>query len=375
MSTRITVSNIDIGVCVHSGTYGVAADMTTTSGACLIHASSLSYSVSDNNFDPRDVGFGNNKSRVEKLERTADVTLACDISYNGAWALPLAAFLGATASGVEQNVGEGDYLHSLRFEEESTIGLTMSYLAGVDDEVVEFPTLTVVGVEIAMENANVGTITFTMIASDIKKNADAVNSATDLATLSYPTYRAVVVGGGGQCANHYFRIADHSTVTPLDSDDDLPILSYAISMSRPEERSYGLRGCDSLRTMEPQQLGLNQASLTFTFRVDPDTFDPLEKWDAGTQAMSELLLTSPDQIGSGDYSAIKIQAPGMLPGSDAPVIGFGSNNEVMVLTVTYELVTAEESGAASGMTVPSDDSYLAFLLTTNVAGTYGSATD
>jgi len=376
MSTTISVSNVDIGVCVHSGTYGVAADMLTTSGAALIHASSLTYTISDNNFQPRDVGFSNQISRVEKLERTADVTLVCDISYAGAWAIPLAAFLGSTQSGVEQNVGEGDYLHALRYEAESLIGVTMAYLAIEDDKVIEFPTLTISDVEISMDNANVGTITFTMIASDIKVSADAVNSSVDLATLSYPSYRASVLGGGAQCALHYLRIADHSPSVPLDSDDDLEIIQYTLSMSRPYQRIFTLKGCDSLKTAQPLQIGLNQASIAFTLgSVDSDTFDSIKKWNDFAQAMSELLLTSPDQVGAGDQMSIKIQAPGMLPASEAPILGFGSNAELVQPVVSYQLVTAEESTAAAGMTDPAADSYLAIILTDDVSGTYGSATD
>ena len=375
MSNTITVSNVDIGVCVHSGTYGTAADMLTTSGAALIHASSLTYTVSDNNFQPRDVGFSNQISRVEKLERTVDVTMSCDISYNGAWAIPLAAFLGSTtASGVEQTVSGGDYKHVLRYEAESTIGLTMAYLAIEDDKVIEFPTLTVTDVEISMDNANVGTVTFTMIGSDLKINADAVNSASDLDSLSYPTYRAAVLGGGGQCANHYFRLADHSTGTPLDADDELEIINYTLSMSRPYQRIFTLKGCDSLKTAQPLQIGLNQASMAFTLgSVDSDTFDSIAKWNAGTQAMSELLLTSPDQIDSGEYASIKVQCPGMLPASEAPVLGFGSNAELVQPVVSYQLITAEESGAAAGMTDPSNDSYLAFVLIDDVVDNYGSS--
>lgn len=370
----ISVSNIDVGVCVHSGTYGVAADLTTASGAGILRLTSLSYDATDESYQPDLTGFNNNKSRIEKLTRAVSVDMSMEMSYNDNWAMILNAICGTATSGVEQTAGQGDYKHTLTLEDESAVNLTMAYLAGDDSSVIEFPTLTVTDVTLNFVNGQVATMDVSALASDIKKDADAVNDETVLAGLTTPSFKAMIVGGGN-CANHYFRAAAHSTVTALDSDDDIEITSATLTISRPYDPYYVLRGCDSLRIKQPIQIGLNNATLEIGLgAVDLTEIDSLDVWDSFATWMSELNLEG-NQIGTGDNETFNLKCPAMLPGASAPVIGFGSINERIQPTITFDLVTAAEVGQAANMVAAGTDSYFSIELTNRTEGNLGSATD
>jgi len=341
----ITANEVDVGIGVCS-TWDTAADLTAISGARLIHANQISVTATDEQFQPRSIGWGNQITTVEKTINQTQVTLVCDISYNGSWQIPFVSFLGdATASGVVQTSGQSDYQHTASMQDSSTIYNTISFKTE-SDTVVELPSVVWTSVTIESPSANVGTVTFQGVASRLEIDENATNSAADLDTLSYPTYHAAVLGGG-DCANHYFRIDERSTVSALSSADDLEILNFQINMTRPLQNRFVLRGCDTRYTQAPKQLGLTQGQLVFQLsEINKADFDSIKKWYDATSAMVEIQMVG-DQINSGEYETFKFQLPSLLPAATAPDMGVPSNNTLLQPIVTYQML--KPSAASAGM--------------------------
>lgn len=340
----ISTNEVDIGMKA-GATWDTAADMTSGS-AGLLHASTLSVQGAFDEFSPRDIGFDNFRTKMTKLGFNLNMSITCDMTYNGLWVQLLAAFMGTTtASPAETTVGEGDYAHNIDLASSNTGKFVTLAFKVEDDYALEIPSFKVTSVSITQPTNGVGQITFNGIGSRIVDNASVTNSIADINALSYPTYEECVLGN----TNHYLRIDTYSTVSSLTNSDDKKILSYTLSLSRPLNPRFALRGADSKYTIEPLQLGVTTGTLAFQMaEIDNSQIDGIVEWLAATKKMAEIFIDG-TQIGAGVNRSFKFQMPymelaGAMPtGYDVP-----SNNALMQPTFTYNLLAA--SAAPSGMT-------------------------
>jgi hypothetical protein len=364
---KISVSNIKVGICTHSGTYGTAANMSTTAGAVSARLSSLTYDATDNDIVPEVVGQASQASTIEKTSRAVNVSMSFDLGYNeAAIGICTAALLGTVnASGVVATVGQGDYVHSMALEGDSNRDITISFLKHADDEVIEFPTVTLTDMTVTADNVGRSTVTFNGIASNIVNDADAVNDATIVNALPLSSnYRLAVLGQGANCATHYFRLADRSTSVPLDSGDDMAITNFTATITRPLDPFYTLTACSSKNTKRPKQVGLIEGTLEVTLgEVDSAVYDALDKWDNAADLMAEVNIDGVD-IGTGNPAGFKFQFPHLKPAAAAPALGFDSVSTLVQPTISFRLLTnGDISDASAGMTVPDDDSMIAVIIT------------
>ena len=337
----VNTDALDVGVKPGS-TWGVAADMT--SGANLIHVSSLSISGAYGEFRPRDIGFSNFIQEITRKELSVDISISADLSYHGQWVQLAALFLGtATGTPTENNAGQSDYFHSLALASVPDKFATLAWKVE-DDYVLEAPSWTPTSMSVSHNVNDVGTVTFNGIADKLVLNASATNSAADLDALTYPTYEAAVLCG----ANHYFQIDDYSTGTALSSADNKEITAYSYSFTRPYTRRHVLRGADTKYTQQPKPNGIVEGSLSFTLsEVNDGAYDGFVDWDANTKKMCEIFFDG-DQINAGDNTQFTFQFPSLAPAGSIPDAASIPSANTFVAP-TYNFVALDPVAAPAGM--------------------------
>ncbi len=355
MGNPLSTGESKIGIC-GGATWGTAADIATASSADafgLVHGR-VALSTARGEFRTNDVGFSNKLEEIVKLEQTIDVTFTCDLSYHGNYLGIMAYVMNNIGNASETTSSQGDYSHEMKLSDSNNSRFfTMAFLAGEDDNAIEIPSVKFHSFTINHDVNGVGTFTAQGIADDVVIQADTPqNTVAEFSSFpDYPTYQPCVLGG----SSHYFR-QNANSGGALSGSEDMEILGYTLSVSRPLEREFTLRGASTPYTAEPKQLGYTIGSLEVRYaRVEDSVIDILNTWDDETKQKMEIFFDG-DQINSGVNTSLKLQFPyaeiaGAMPGGfDLP-----NNNTRMRPVVSYNLLKA--SSAPSGMTGVTD--YLA----------------
>jgi hypothetical protein len=375
--SKISPASVKVGIGINpAANWGTAADLTTTSGAILARASTVSYTCSDNVILPEGVGQSSFVSTVKKTSRSANFTMSLDLLYNEpSIGIALAALLGSeTASGVEATLGEGDYVHTMKMACDSNVDLTVAWLAHEDDRVMEVPSVRVQTVTVDATNVDRATITIEGIASNIVGNDDAVNSGTVINALPASTDYSLAVLGTDNCATHYFRLGDRSETVSLSGANDLAITNVNFSLTRPLETDYTLRACQSRFTDRPTQVGKVTGTVSVTLgSVDHTKIDSFSEWDANAHKMAELNMDGPT-INAGDPAGFKFQWPHLMFDADAPVLGLEGIETKMQPVLNFIVCDNGDTGYVSAGMAATSGSNFATIITDNSDDNFGSPT-
>lgn len=363
--SSINSNQVAVGL-AKAATWGTAVDITTTGK--LIYASQVTVNPSYDSLAPRDAVASFYAKDKTRTRLSVDVSITADLTYGGQWLLALAGALGvSTATPTEVTVGQGDYTHNIDFSTaQSGKFFTMCYLTE-DDYIAEVPSLKFHSATINIVAGNLSSITLQGIGDREVYDSGASNSVADLNSLvAAQEYESIVLGG----ANHYFRGDVYSTGTALTSADNLQIMNATLTLQRPVERRYVLRGADTFYTLEPYQLAEAVGSLQFQLsESDLGTKDWLAAWAAKSAYMFELFVDG-SQIGSGANNSFKIQIPYAKPAGAKPAgYGITAKNALIQPSITWDLFEATTAPAGmSGVT-----KYCRFVAVTERSATYVGA--
>lgn len=325
-------------------TWGTAV---AVSGAQLIHGT-YNLRTSRVEWSPNGTGFDNFKTEVCKLEESVEITMTCDLAFNSVCAQPLAHILGQDTS-TEQNVGEGDYQHVMKLDEENDgefSTFAASYGTGAND-VLEIPSVKWHTVTVTQSRQGIGSIAFTGIGDKVLFGTDATNALSDLDGASYPdsnSDQCAYLGG----ADAYFRVNAQSGGA-LSSSDNLQIMDYSFTIARPLVGKHVLRGANTRYSIEPKQRGNTEGSLQFTLNeIDHSAIDLPSLWANDTEQKAEVFFTGAD-IGSGDKRAFKFLFPRLQFSSSIPS-GYDAPNNNSEMEPVANFMLLQASSAPTGMT-------------------------
>lgn len=340
--SEITFNNIKAGI-VKGATWYTEADVT--SGGILLRASAIKVNADWESFTPRDIGFSGFKTGSWRVAHNCQVDITCDVTYEQAW-IGLQAFLFATESSpVEQTTSQADYLRTIDLAEISSLFFTLMYSIETDR------TLSMYSVKPYSMSLNLnlgkdaGTVTFKCMADRVVEGSQ--NTVSEISALTSYEWSPVILGGQN-ATNHYFRIADYSTGTALDSGDDKTITGVTITVDRPLSPKRGLAGVNSPYISEPKQLGVINGTLSVRYdKLENSAWDMFGNWQAGTYYMAELFVDGAI-IGSTVNRSLKYQFPYLKPSAPMPTgHDFSSNTGEFLPSITFDMFQAPS--APSGM--------------------------
>jgi len=334
----ISTGQSKIGI-IQGSTWGTAAALAGVQSL----RGRLTHRSARGEHNPADIGFGNFYPTVISTEDSLDVTLMAELAFESLIGQAIALFLGSDTP-AEVTGGQGDYAHVMKMTSNNdgkfaTLGYFYDTSAGKEIEIpsCKFHTLT-----IAQQRVGVGQVTLQGIADKLVVSSP-VNNYSTINGLTAPTFELGVLGG----PNHYFRMNAQSG-DALDSDDNKQIMGYTLTIQRPFDRDFVLRGANSKYSLEPKQLspatGTLQIDLPY---IDTTEVDIFSLWNLGTLQKAELYFDG-TQIASGTNKSWKIQLPSLKclqfpEGTDLP-----NNNSRMRPKLTFRLLQA--AAAPNGMT-------------------------
>lgn len=340
----ISTNQIYIGT-KKGSTWGTEVQITST-GAVGMYASSLSMSAAYDDFLPRDVGQGVKRSSQARLAENVTFTTTHDVTYGQGWLVPLAAFLGTESAPSETTVSQADYTDNMDLADD-TYGNFWSLAWTIEsDRVLAVPSAKPVGFTYTHDVNGAGSISFQWIGDTLVESS--TTTAGNLSGLTAYTYETATLGG----TNHYFRI-NTASGSGLTSGENMTVTGWTLSMSRPHQTRFGLRGANTKYTLEPKQLGPIDGTLQVRFsELDNATYDMWTHWYGAANYKAEIFYDG-SQIGSGvnrsyKWQFPKLQATGAMPsGHD-----FANNNSLLLPSLTYRLLKA--SAAPTGMSGVTD---------------------
>lgn len=332
-----SISTPEVDAIIRLGsTWGTAVAVDTVTAGQSIHLSQLSITDGFEEFQPRDIGFDNFVTKITRMKRSVGVNITCDLAYHGAWLFILACIMG----GDSVSGSTPEYTHTMDLTSNNNGKFTTMAFKVEDDYALEMPSIKWTSFTIQSDANGVGTFSAQGIADRIVDNASVVNTITKINAASYPTYDAAVLGG----TNHYFR-TNTASGSGLTSGEDKNILSYSISISRPFNPRFTLRGANSAYTLEPRQLGPTIGTTSFKMsEINDATIDGYNEFLSQTKKKIELFCDG--TLISAVNASMKIQIPAaeskMPQGYDIP-----NNSSLMQPTYTYNLLKA--AAAPTGM--------------------------
>ena len=334
MSISTNQSVIGLG---KGSTWGTAVDVTDGIRGLL------TFSNSQGEFQPRDIGNSTQLFDITRLEETADITLTSDLTFYGVWQLILAHILGNDTAA---QINVEDYSHTMTVDQENDGEFTtLAWFYDTADDIIEVPSIKWHTFEMTHNRNEVGQIVFNGMADRLVV-ASTTNEDTEMNALALTTREDAVLGG----TNHYFRINADSGAA-LDSGDDIEIMGYTLKLSRPMEREYVLRGANTKYTKEPKQLGFIQCTLEVRLaEIDHSTINALSLWANETKQKAEIFCDGAQISGdAGNANAsYKLSFPKLeFMGEFPDGYGLPSNNQRMRPVLKFNCFRA--SAAPSGM--------------------------
>lgn len=341
MSVLGSTSEINCGI-KKATTWGTEVQVTG-SGAVALLPSSLQLNDSFADFLPRDIGQGNFRTSQARLQEDCSFSMSFDTTYasNGCLAL-LAGFLGTESSPTETTVSQADYTCNMDFAS-SVYGNFWSLAYSIEtDRVRAIPAFKVVSVTYSHAVNGAGAWTFQCMAD--RSIVSSTTTVGNLQGLTTYTYETATLGG----TNHYARMNTASGAA-LSGSNDFTGIGWTLTMTRPHQPLFGLRGANTKYTLEPRQNGPIDVTLKVDFtEVDDATLDMLGQWTNATTLKAEFFYDG-SQIGSGINRSMKIQFPKLQATGQGPTgHDWANNNSIMQPSLTYRALKA--SAAPSGMT-------------------------
>lgn len=341
MSVLGSTSEINCGI-KKATTWGTEVQVTGSSAIALF-PSSLQLNDSFADFLSRDIGQGNFRTSQARLQEDCSFSMSFDTTYasNGVYAL-LAGFMGTESSPTETTVGQSDYSCTMDFAS-SVYGNFWTLAYSIEtDRVRAVPAFKVVSVTYTHAVNGAGTWTFQCVGDrSIVSSLTTVGNLQGLTTYSYET---ATLGG----TNHYARINTQSGAG-LSLSDNFTGIGWTLTMTRPHQPLFGLRGENTKYTLEPRQNGPIDCALKVDFtEVDDASLDMLSHWTNATKLKAEFFFDG-TQIASGVNRSLKIQFPYLQATGQGPTgHDWANNNSLLLPSLTYRALKA--SAAPTGMT-------------------------
>lgn len=217
------------------------------------------------------------------------VSFQGDVGYQNGADKIVAQFMGAATSPAEQTVGQGDYLHRLTLYASANRVLASFAWDMTSADTVEFPSAVVTSITTSVEAAE----QYFKIDAEILGNAwESNSSVNDSAAVA-----AATIANSELCAvkqSDAFWI-DTMESGSLASGDQVDIISYSRTLTRPQEMLPSIRGSAGNDT--PTETDLISGTLTVTLQELAD-MTWLDAWENGTEYKC-LLNIEGTQIGSG----------------------------------------------------------------------------
>lgn len=249
--------------------------------------------------------------------------------YQGGLDRILAQFFGTAGAPVEQNGGQGDYLHQIGFNDSlNNVFATVAYETS-SSTVVEGPSCAFDSITITAENPR-SIVTFSATGNANEKE------------LSTSTNTNAVLSGTATIADDEEVILDYDSEFwvnaesggALSSGDAVNIQSFSLTLNRPQSFKYEVTGSAGLT--KPLSDDYFTGTLTVTLRERLD--HTWETANLNETAYKCKLGIEGSQIGSGDNKALDIYIPRMKLETDPDytVSNAGHNPE----TLTFKLLAA-----------------------------------
>lgn len=290
------------------------------------------------------VGHDSRKRKKAKLaEENVTYDLTCPLTFGGHWLDLYGLFAGTESVRTEQTASQGDDLQTIDISDNNSAFATMAWDAE-SDVVEELPSYMVTQANFQGAHNALGSVSFSGIASEhINTAGSATNADTDLDALTYGQTEEDVVFNG---TNVYFRVGDYSTGTALDSSNDLVAQQFSISVAKPVQPRFGMRGASTHKTLLPKDSGIVEVLFNFTLEsIDDAGMDLLAKYNAVTDLMAEIFVDGA-QIGTGVNTSLKFQLPALRatqPGER------GYAGQATMTRPTFALTAFVPAAAPAGM--------------------------
>lgn len=268
------------------------------------------------------------------------INLTMDAGYRNTMDVLIAQFMGTAGAPSEVTGGQGDYLHSITFNNSLNAKyVTLAYETS-STTVMEFPTCAVRSISFAADDPP-GILEFSaellantaVTSGTTNTNADLQSAtATDTEVIAYAvedTFRMNANSGGA-----------------LSGSDQYNITSFNLTLTRPQEIFGEIKG--SSGNSAPLATGLFEGELTITASSLAD-HAKFTEWGASTAQKCTLNIQG-TQIGTGTNKAITILIPKMVLVTEPQynIVSEGVNP----LSLTYRIIAATSNPTGMGATLP-----------------------
>jgi hypothetical protein len=275
--------------------------------------------------------------------QVADFNAAGMATFGEGWTLLYALFAGASSAPTEQTGGQGDYLHNLDIAAAANKFFSCAW--EVESDVVH-ALASVILSSFSFNFQENEPVTWQAAGmADSKLFSGSTTSNAELNALADLQNEELAMMNG---ANVYFRLADYSTGTALDSGDNLALATASIQLSIPRTRYYGVRGASTRSSYMPYGSGLLDGTFTVTLAEQDDTvLDVYAKYNSGTVMMAEIFVDGAGIGATGVNTSLKFQLPSLTPVNDNGSDGIASQAGLSQPQMTFKMNQAP--AAPSGM--------------------------
>jgi hypothetical protein len=291
-------SSIGIAISAVSDSWGTAKSVTEK-----LVVESMSWNENPEKLESAGIGSGGLMSdNMQRGAISVSGQIQMRVGYGNGFPLILAQFLGTSGTPSEQNVGEGDYLHTMTMNSTlNNVFLTIAVETS-STTVVEFPSVAVTQIQISADSApNYVNATIDFLASEAKTSGVTNNNAAlDALTLTDTELSLIDPADS-------FQI-NAQAGGALSGSDKLDITSYSLTLNRPQEFAREIRGASG--NGEPIQTDKVTGSLAINLKqLDDNTY--LTAAQSSTEYKC-LLSFDGSQIASGDNKSFTFYVPRMM---------------------------------------------------------------
>lgn len=346
---RITGRNSKIGIDVKlAASYGTATAATKAIGVDSLNHTNAAAKLFNS-------PIGRAESMLANIVQGAELpTLSIEgkPGFNNGYAEMIATFFGTSAAPVEQTGGQGDYLHTIKFNETRLANYLTIAAQATTTELFEWRDVAIQGLTLNYQNPfpNFISAAFDMIASErVDTAASQINTYAGLTALSAPNRDEITVQTTGR-----FRINSDSAGA-LANGDTVAVESIVVNYTDALEPTNEMSG--NTYNSQPTQTDLFAGTVVVNFRSLAD-FTYFTAATNGTTYKADILVTG-TQIGSGQNFKFQPSFP-LLKVVEDPQYTYASPG-INRFQVTFEML--KRSATPTGMA----DSYPHILLINTLA--------
>jgi hypothetical protein len=299
----------------------------------LVQVNSLSWDESVDTIDSNNIGAGlGMRTSLERGNVSHELSLDMAVGYENKADVLLASFFGDPQTPVEQNVGEGDYLHRILASTTLNDNAYVSVVAKITStETISLPTVSIESITLSHEEAP-GDLTLEVsgLASDLDltpiNNAAALNASTVANQLKVKVTRG-----------SYWLINPESSGALATSANEICPISATLELTRPQV-VYSAP-CNTTGTGAPGSDGFLEGTLT----LELSGLDDLTYFTAAAAETSYKAKFHVEgaQIGAGDPYTFEIYLPKLvLEASPDYSLSEAGDNPV---TLTFNVLAATVS--------------------------------